>query len=171
MKHKIFWSLSLGVLGVVALGLILIFEPTLSPATGNPAAEDDPSLFVLSSKGIGQDPNQVELLARIEAQGSSEGLDFSGRDLTGLDLGAETLADIVELRSLARPPVWLDSSSGSGQLNGINLAGSLLLGADLNRAQLIAANFQNAQLIEADLSQTNLALANLNGANLTTADL
>lgn len=57
------------------------------------------------------------------------------------------------------------------QLQGADLVISQLQGADLSYAQLQGANLRFAQLLGADLSEAQLQVANLRGAQLQAADL
>ena len=61
--------------------------------------------------------------------------------------------------------------AGSEEVQGANLAGYDLSGADLSEASLGRANLSGADLSEANLGRANLSEADLDGANLSEADL
>ncbi|PKB64363.1 MAG: hypothetical protein BZY80_02910 [SAR202 cluster bacterium Io17-Chloro-G2] len=123
-----------------------------------------------------------------------------GADLSGIDLGSDTVRDKARVFRenhpqvesppwLARPDVSLSLSvvepglelSGSilsdpGLGKRANLGGAQLQGANLQGVQLQGANLQNARLqgahiLEADLQRADLYSAQLQGANLYRANL
>lgn len=117
--------------------------------------------------------NRRTLLALIEANQGPTGLDLSGKDLEGIDLSTDVLREEIQQLgiSLSEPPCWLWSPTG-----GINLAGAVLKGVNLNHSYLwrgnyARVNFQGAQLISSDLGRAILAEADLTDANLTSAIL
>lgn len=84
------------------------------------------------------------------------GINFSGADLTKLDLHMVNFA--------------------GANLQGANLSDTNLLWANLSQTNMNGANLMNARLYEAnliatDLSEAHISRANLNGANLTGAHL
>ena len=79
---------------------------------------------------------------------------------------------------LRKHKLWLDNQEGGecAYLQGANLRGANLLGADLQRANLLDANLlgadlQRANLLDADLRGADLRDADLRGADLRDADL
>ena len=82
-----------------------------------------------------------EILKLIEENGGPEGLNLSGKDLSGI------------------------------YLSGANLQGALLAGANLQGARLWGTNLQEAYLVYAELQMASLSGANLQGAHLTDANL
>jgi len=171
MKRKRLWLFSLGLIGMMVIVLILTGNRLAPPSSVEADTYTAAPLIVLSPKKMGQDPNQVELLQQIEAQGSAAGLDFSSRDLSHLDLSPEILTDVQQLRELKQSPVWLDMDTGGANLTGLNLADAILIQANLSAARLVGANLQGAHLIQTNLSNANLAAADLSGANLAGANL
>jgi len=120
-----------------------------------------------------------EILELIRKNGGPKGLDLSGKDLSGIDLGWEAIEAELEKALKSAPgeiPVWYSELTG-----GINLEGAILIKASLNAANLIAAylnraNLNGAYLDGADLNGANLNgvgfnRANLHGADLSMADL
>lgn len=123
-----------------------------------------------------------ELLRMIEENGGPEGLDLTGKNLSGLDLGTEAI--IGELRSAkggeseAYPP-WVHVLDGEPR--GLNLRLSLLHAALLWDTDLCGANLEGADLRHANLTRAKLStvhaegarmwMANLAGADLRGADL
>ncbi len=111
-----------------------------------------------------------EILKLIEENGGPEGLDLSGKDLSGIDLGREVIkAELGKALKSAPPgetPAWYSESTA-----GVNLEGASLQWAELKKACLKGANLQGASLVEADLQEANLVDANLQGANLFEANL
>ena len=85
-----------------------------------------------------------EILKLIEENSGPEGLDLSGRDLSGLDLGKENICAELQ-RSLANHPdihpIW--HYFNGGKLEGINLAG-----VNLKGAQMADINLSGAYLLE-----------------------
>ena len=125
----------------------------------------------------------------IEANGGPEGLDLSGKDLSGIDLGRKAIKAELEKVQGKTPdeiPVWYNDLTEGVNLKGVNLRGAKLqranlwfanlqradLGfAKLQRADLLFANLQGAVLLAANLQGADLAVANLQGAILTGANL
>lgn len=172
MKRKKLWLSGLGLAGGIVVVALILVNDRLAP---QPAASEDSKmaapLIALSPQVFDQDPNQAELLQRIEAQGSAAGLDFSSRDLSYMDLSPEALAEVQRVRELRQPPVWLDTDTGGADLTGINFRSAMLVNAILSDARLVGANLQGALLNQADLRGANLATADLRGANLVMVDL
>jgi hypothetical protein len=130
-----------------------------------------------------------EILKLIEENGGPEGLDLSEKDLSGIDLGNETIGKELEKMKSPDPdkvPKWASMYTGNKNLIGVNLheanieganlRGANLQGADLartklQRAILIDANLRNADLYEADLRRAKLWRADLRGVNLRRAKL
>ncbi|WP_072804142.1 pentapeptide repeat-containing protein [Rhodococcoides yunnanense] len=108
-------------------------------------------------------------------------LDFSGADLSGLDIGdadwvSATLSG-VKLRSCYLGYAWiLDANltetdfTGSvlrkALLRGCNARGAILVGTQLHRADLSGSDFRDADLHDTDLSQAFMPGIDLRGANL-----
>jgi uncharacterized protein YjbI with pentapeptide repeats len=103
-----------------------------------------------------------EILKLIEEHGGPVGLDLSGKDLSGIDLGREVIEAELERAREGAPPRWYGGLEGIG----INLRG-----ADLQRTDLTGANLQEANLEGASLHGANLRNANLQEANLWNANL
>ena len=107
---------------------------------------------------------RAELLKLIEENGGPEGLDLSGRDLSGIDLGREAIwAELKKVRERTsnKNPVWFSEETG-----GINLQEAILQNANLQKAKLWGANLQGAHLRYADLLGAVLHDANLQGVNV-----
>jgi uncharacterized protein YjbI with pentapeptide repeats len=83
-------------------------------------------------------------------------IDLSGRDMSGLYLGACNL---------------LRANLKGTNLDGATLSGSYLAWADLSEATLKGADLGDADLAGAGLVEADLSGANLCGTNLTRADL
>jgi len=124
-----------------------------------------------------------EILKLIEENGGPEGLDLSGKDLSGIDLGREAIsAELERAREWApgETPVWYFSGI-LGMKEGINLRGAklqetnlgsaALRGADLRFADLHGAYLGYAKLQEADLGYADLQGAYLFYAKLQGAEL
>lgn len=126
-----------------------------------------------------------EILQMIEDKGGPEGLDLSGADLSGIDLGYEAiqraLAGRRESSREGPTPIWYSAETG-----GINLQKATLIGSDLSKANIQWANLKGAYLMTANLqssiakhaalqesalSHANIQTAHLGGANLQSADL
>lgn len=118
-----------------------------------------------------------QLLQMIEDNGGPEGLDLSGRDLSGIDLGRAVIVAQLEKRQQEEPgamPPWVWELAG--RVLGINLQGAdfsdtNLRGARLTRARLEGAVLDNADLQEARLHRANLRDAHVSNANLQDAEL
>ena len=115
-----------------------------------------------------------EILKLIKENGGPEGLDLSGKDLSGIDLGREAIAAELEKfqqTNLYETPVWYSEKTKGINLQGAKLQRASLWYAKLQRAQLWYANLQGAFLWYADLQGANLEDANLQGAFLSYANL
>jgi uncharacterized protein YjbI with pentapeptide repeats len=147
--------------------------------------------------------NRSDLTKLIEANGGTgdyldlKGLDLSGIDIRGMQLGSISFEGCIMKNALAQPlitrngkdwPPWdlayglvlSEYRTGKEPDNYVvtptNLAGALLLGADLSKAYLQWANLSNAVLAwcnldGADLSQADLSKSNLKQASLERTDL
>ena len=85
-----------------------------------------------------------EILKLIEENGGPEGLDLSGKDLSGIDLGREAIeAELEKVRERAPDgrPVWCSEAT-----TGINLAGANLQGANLGQAKIQGADLRDTRL-------------------------
>jgi uncharacterized protein YjbI with pentapeptide repeats len=121
-----------------------------------------------------------EILKLIEENGGPEGLDLSGKDLSGVNLSREKIVEELERAREKTPyetPVWYSDWRGGGiNLHGANLQGAILnraklQGACLWGADLKGAKLQGAVLKEALLGAVILKDAHLEGANLEKAYL
>jgi len=120
-----------------------------------------------------------EILKLIEENGGPEGLDLSGKDLSGVDLGREAIAAELERARKSglhgTPPWFSDWTEGMNLskacLQRANLQKAILEGADLTGARLQRANLQKAILEGADLTGARLQRAKLHKAILEGADL
>jgi len=104
-----------------------------------------------------------QILDMIEEKEGPDGLDLSGQDLSGIDLGRQTIQAELEKARKDDPeikPAWAS-----------NLGGIYLIEANLQRANLSRANLQGAALFRANLQEANLWEADLQGAMLRQADL
>ena len=112
-----------------------------------------------------------EILKLIEENGGPEGLDLSGKNLSGIDLSDRSiLAEIKKRGKEDHPPVWASFEKEESYW-WANLCGINLRYADLSNANLQLADLRNAQLFRADLHEANLLRANLQEADLVLADL
>lgn len=110
-----------------------------------------------------------EILKLIEENSGPEGLDLSGKDLSGIDLGRDAIKAELKKALKSAPdetPGWYSESTEA-----INLEGANLQWAMLSKACLKGAYLQGASLVDADLQEANLVNANLQGANLFEANL
>ena len=111
------------------------------------------------------------------------GVDFSGADLSDLDLEGQCTEGILGCPA-ALPPGWFCASwpgpaeSPEKALVGpgacvflIDLSGVDLSGVDLSGAAMSGSNLSNASLVGADLSGIKLSSGSLAGADLSGADL
>ncbi len=125
-----------------------------------------------------------EILRLIEERGWPEGLDLSGKDLSGIDLGRKAVAEELEKaqeRMADETPVWYSkltkginlefANLQEANLKYANLQEAHLGGANLQRADLTGANLQGAKLWGADLQEAHLGDANLQGGPLWGANL
>lgn len=115
-----------------------------------------------------------EILKLIEENDGPEGLDLSGKDLSGIDLGREAIeAELEKFRekSPGETPVWHSTKTGGINLTDVNLKGANLIIAKLRWADLGGANLQEARLDGAELHWANLECADLREANLAGANL
>ena len=121
-----------------------------------------------------------QLIRLIERNGGPEGLNLSGKDLSGMKLNREVLSKVQRQRERACKsigfPLWRFRQTGGINLHGANLSWSNLSGADLfqaclGAADLRGANLEGTELIDADLRNTILWDAVLNNATLDGADL
>jgi len=116
-----------------------------------------------------------EILKLIEENGGPEGLDLSGKDLSGIDLGRGAIgAQLEKVRESAPEeiPVWYSEDTKGINLEGANLQRAILWeDADLQGADLKYANLQEAILVDANFQEADLRIANLQGADLKYANL
>jgi len=109
-----------------------------------------------------------EILKLIEENGGPEGLDVSGRDLSGANLENMDLRGVV----LGHYSPGLPRTNLQGaRLVGVNLQGAKALRVDFRGATLYLANLREADLRWSDFTDTNLYAADLRGANLYRAKL
>jgi hypothetical protein len=111
-----------------------------------------------------------QLLSRIIKNDGPNGLDLSGRDLSGIILTPRALTAIRKKKRLKNRPVW-QSENGGINLEGVNLSWAKLTRADLTEACLRNADLRGAKvehvdLIDADLSNSILWDANFDSATL-----
>ena len=107
-----------------------------------------------------------QILDMIEANEGPRGLNLSGKDLSGIDLSREAIAEELEKareRGLDEIPVW-DRREFREQTGGINLQG-----ANLQEANLAGANLRGAYVAGANLQRAFVRGANLQGAILASA--
>lgn len=129
-----------------------------------------------AEKPMSQHPPKLtceDVLRMIEENGSPEGLDLSGQDLSWIDLGSEVIrreAGLVRERT-GEQPVWQNERHGGINLRGVNLAGASLLGANLAYADLRHADMEGVMLAAAILTRSWLHHANLRRADLSRARL
>ena len=117
---------------------------------------------------------RAEILTLIEENGGSEGLDLSGKDLSGIDLGREAIAgelEKVRRRTPGATPAWYSELKGGINLGGANLRWAYLSNAILTCANLRGADLRNTILTCANLQGAGLSIANLRGAFLSDANL
>ena len=120
-----------------------------------------------------------EVLKMIEEHGGPEGLDLSGRNLTGIDLstpiGSEEpplyLRSIILAFAKLQKAELFDANLEEADLRHANLQEAYLRGANLQKVNLTDANLQNAILVSANLERGLLWGTNLQGANLAYANL
>ena len=115
-----------------------------------------------------------QILKLIEENGGPEGLDLSGKYLSGIDLSREAIqAELKRARrsALDKTPVWYSKMTEGINLAGAELQGALLMSAKLQGADLAIAKLQNAFLRGADLQEAFLLDANLQGIHLRNANL
>ncbi len=115
-----------------------------------------------------------EILKLIEENGGPGGLDLSGKDLSGIDLGREAVEPELEKareRAPEETPVWYSELTEGVDLEGADLREASLYSAQLQRADLWYAKLQGADLDDANLEEAELGCANLQGATLCSANL
>ena len=115
-----------------------------------------------------------EILKLIEENGGPEGLDLSGKDLSGIDLGREAIAaelEIVRERAPDDTPVWHSQETDGINLKGASLEAAHLRSAELQGADLKETNLKRADLQGAKLQEVDLSASDLQGADLQGADL
>mgnify|MGYP001167374467 CR=1 FL=1 len=130
-----------------------------------------------------------DVITLIEANGGPEGLDLSGRDLSGLDFSREAIQSHIVSRQMEtsfRHLPWVTYYNRGFNLKGVNLVKANLFAinlafvdlknANLEQAFLQAgiltqARLQSANFRNADLSQCHLGNSNANQANFDEADL
>jgi len=113
-----------------------------------------------------------DILKLVEENGGPEGLDLSGKDLSGIDLGREAIEVEVEKvreRAWSQIPVWFSEETQGANLQGANLRAANLQGTNFGHANLKEANLFGANLQNALFSLANLQCANLSSANLREA--
>jgi uncharacterized protein YjbI with pentapeptide repeats len=114
-----------------------------------------------------------EILKLIEENGGPEGLDLSGKYLSGIDLSKEAVeAELKEAQEKipGKIPVWYAEHRGGINLWRANLQEAVLVGANLQGAYLRRVNLQGAGLVGANLQGANLWFANLQEAELYNAN-
>jgi uncharacterized protein YjbI with pentapeptide repeats len=114
-----------------------------------------------------------EILKLIEENGGPEGLDLSGKDLSGIDLARDAITaefEKAQERALDVIPVWYCELTGGINLQDANLQGANLPKANLQGANLVCANLQEAIMWEANLREAYLC-ADLEGADMADANL
>jgi len=102
------------------------------------------------------------------------GLDLSGKDLSGINLSREAIAEELEKareRAPSEIPVWYSEWTEGINLEGANLREANLESSNLQGADLVDANFQEANLKDANFQEANLEGANLREANLWSTSL
>jgi uncharacterized protein YjbI with pentapeptide repeats len=127
-----------------------------------------------------------EILQLIEANGGPDGLDLSGVNLSGIDLGRERiqteLAKVQGRDPKAEPTWWANlellypypephARTLGINLRKVNLREAILWEANLRGACLWDANLQGAWLNDAKLQEAGLSGANLRGAQLWATNL
>jgi hypothetical protein len=120
------------------------------------------------------DYTRQEILKQIEENDGPGGLDLSGKDLAGIDLGRDAIKAELERFRETKPdeiPVWYSEKTEGINLKGAKLQRAALWFANLQRAELWEADFQGAFLWYADLKGASLLDVNLQGALLGQADL
>lgn len=83
------------------------------------------------------------ILQMIEENGTAEGLDLSGQDLSWVDLSSETIENILQERGFSKVnlkidsiPPWISPYTWGKTLVGLNFRLINLKGANLQRANL-----------------------------------
>jgi len=133
-----------------------------------------PILFPSLARADGPEYTTRQILDMIEANDGPEDIDLSGKDLSGIDLSKEKIAEELEKaqeRTLDEMPVWYLKPTGGIDLFRANLEDASLASANLQGAYLGDANLQGANLWSANLQGAHLAFANLQGAYLALANL
>jgi len=114
------------------------------------------------------------LIVCLEDNGGPQELDLAMVDLSGIDLGPESIEAELERRGISDSadfPAWVHWDPETDQVLGINLEEARLRGADLQEAKLVGANLRGARLEGADLHDAKLMDADLEEAWLVGADL
>ena len=133
-----------------------------------------PVLFPALAWADGPEYTTRQILDMIEANGGPEDLDLSGKDLSGIDLSKEKIAEELEKaqeRMLDEMPVWYSRLTGGIDLFRANLQDAYLALANLQGGYLVGANLQEAKLWGANLQGADLEKSDLQGAYLVSADL
>ena len=135
----------------------------------------------------------------VQANGSTIGLSFAGKNLAGIDLSQENIIKEFESQGYSEksPPLWYSGdlkrellrkradiiasarnpdaseviSKKAIQLEGVNFSNSILVCANFEGADLDRANFEGARLHYANLRKTRLFDANFIDARLINVDL
>ncbi len=116
-----------------------------------------------------------DILDMIESNDGPEGLNLSGKNLSGINLGREAIYSELANRGL-KSAIWLDAAVGGVNLKSIaldkaNLESSKLGKANLERGSFVEANLKSAYLRGANLQEAVLLKANLFGAKLDAAQM
>ncbi|MBI2917860.1 MAG: pentapeptide repeat-containing protein [Chloroflexi bacterium] len=114
------------------------------------------------------------ILELVECAGDPAHLDLSGKDLRGLDLGAEAVRRKRQERGWPKngsEPPWYSGRTGGLDLSGANLRETQLWRANLAGADLWEARLEGAFLGSCRLEHADLGKGNLSGADLWEAHL
>jgi len=130
------------------------------------------------NKSTKLNPIRSELFQMIQSNGGPQGLDLSGRNLSGIDISSDLLrSEMARIGNpYDNPPLWYSTKTGGINLSGANLRNINFQGALLWRGDFQGADFSGAQLQKADfgvsiLVKTNLTDAHLERATLARADI
>ncbi len=116
-----------------------------------------------------------QFLDLLQDRGGAQNADFTGHDLTGINLSGEALEEILEQMGYrtgeGRRPSWFEPWTKGISLSRAKLGGQRLQMADLRNACFEGADLRGADLSGAYLEDATLEEADLRGANLTGAVL
>lgn len=108
-------------------------------------------------KYTGKKINCEELLLLIDQNNGPEGLDLSGRDLTGINLSREVLENIIIEKGLLESiPKWVSPVTQGITLQGVNLSFCVLTGANLSDSDLQGADLRGSRCDHVDFINANL---------------